>query len=597
MSYANITPKYQLQSPGPGDVIDPSSELRTKQILDNQMYGAVRAHSLANGIIRSGVLTLVNNNDGTYSVYSIESKSQGQPSIEAFINQIYVYQDSVISWAGLINGNTYYLYINLVENGTTQSSLQFKQVQTSSDTVGNIPSNGLLVAILILNEPSNSVFINNPVGRVNVPILGDHISNNTNPHGSLLNQTNITCSGLNVLVSLNYANLQVNNLIISGNSLISGNITCLGTLIVSGTVINAGNVLYNLLQTQNLTVPGTLWASNLQIASGIGISGNSLFLQNIQLASGVTIGGLDPTLCPPLINGSNCDNLHNHVLGSLAVGVKPIYFSPEYSNTLLSGSFRYNNLSGVFQTQRVYNNNYYTWYAGANGIPAIAVTQIVLPQDFSSIDRIETRAGIGYIGSGSVALAVFDKDLTQCTISPNNGVNTNTTITKNIYNVSGGQFLPEQSMIIQNTLYGASGAGTFLGDMVLWYVPINGEKVVFDWVQSGVGFGPQKYFGGARYVPWNMRIQGYAASQIIGLSGNTVIGVNQSSPGQLPATLFQTTAKPTLNFGANGASFVSQFLTPTENTLISGNTLLTADFDLVASGSYNASLQLFGYRI
>jgi cytoskeletal protein CcmA (bactofilin family) len=294
MTYQRITPQYRLESPGFGETLSALSEARTAQIIDNQLYGAIRAHSGGHGIIRFGNFSLLNNGNATYSALLVEQKEVGKPVVEAFINQIYVFTVNSMSWSNLSANNFYYLGVRLVEN-ETNSSLQYKDIQTWSNTTGVIPSDGLLIATVAIDNGGNPTFDNAPDEQVIIPIWGNHIRTNTNPHGSTLYQDNIIVSGLSILQSINYNNLGIDTLSISGNAMISGNVIVWQNLVLSGNVIVQGNILYNLLQTQNLNIPGTFWVSDTKVDNQLVVSGSSVFRRNITLTSGNLIDGFDPS--------------------------------------------------------------------------------------------------------------------------------------------------------------------------------------------------------------------------------------------------------------------------------------------------------------
>lgn len=589
MGYGNITPKYNLPSPSLGDTLDGSSELRKVQTIENQLFGAIRMHSGGHGIIRNGQFIVVTGSGGQYSVICFENKAAGKPAIECFMSQIYCYSDSPITWTGLSNNTTYYLYVRLVEAGSDSSSRLNKQIISDFNTTGIIPSDGLLIAVVNINEPGNSVVIDNPPSKITLPVLGDHMVNNNNPHTPFLWQDDIVCSGLTVLDYIRYRSLQVDSLVVSGNGIISGNITVLGSLTISGNIYNQGNVVYNELQVQNLNVPGNLIAASLQVTSGFDCYGPSTFRKPIILTSGNTIDGFDPSEAIPLITGQNADHLHSHILGSISPGVKLISLSPEYPNTIASGLIE----SGIFAPVRFNNLNCYQWFALTSG--AIWLTsRFTLPQDFESFDRIKLTNGIGYVGSGNnITLSVLDKDLNPVTVT--GGVLANTQMTQSPITLSGGQAVPNQPITVINRMFAVSGVGTFLGDLELYYVPVNGEKIMFDWNSSGIP--ASKHFDGLRVAPYDIRVERILASQYVALSGATVLGLNVGNSGSEPSNIFATTPKPILNVGANGAYFLSTVQAIQENTVITGGQLISVSADLIASGIQNLSVQLIGHRI
>ncbi len=595
MAYSRITSKYKLQSVGVGNVLEGPAEKRTAEIIDNQLFGSARAHSGGHGIIRTGEFTSVDNGDGTFTLQLLENKARSKPVVEAFINQIYVFTENGISWENLVPNVTYYVGVKLVES-LNSSSLQFTDVQTWINTSAAVPTDGLLIASINIATGGLATIDEEPVNRYNIPIWGNHISDNSNPHGTLLNQDNLTVSGLNVLSSLKYNNLEVEHLIISGTQLISGNITVLGKLIVSGTITVQGNIRYNLLQTENMDIPGKFLVSELLVSSGMDVYPSPLFRQNIRLASGITIDGFDPSEATPLIDGSNADHLHGHVLGSLAVGVKPIFFSPEYSDTVTSG----HTTSGYFYARRLFNRNFYDWNAVQSGIAAIPVTRVILPQDFDRLDRISITHAVGLnglISGNNTTVKVYDKDFRELAVT-NNGFLQSTEIISTDLAVSGGNVIPSQALTIMNRMCGASGVPTLLGDMTLWYVPKQGEKIIFDWNHSASGndvISATKHFDGVRRAPADLRIERTLCACNIALSGASVFGINVGDSGSEPANV--STLKPVLSFGSLGASYQgADVLEPTSITIRQGQ-LISATSDLIASGTHSVNLSLVTYRI
>lgn len=587
MPYGRQTSKYQIRSPRLGEIIDSSEEKRNANIVENQMFGGIRTHSGGHGILRNGAFVITGTGP-TYNIVLVKDPANGKPVFEGFIGQIYCYTDTALMWTGLPNTQVSYLYVRLVEAGDTNSSRSLMLVQPSSNTSGVIPSDGVLVAAVIMDEPSNSVVVEDPIGRIDIPVLGDHIVDFQNPHTTVLLQNELVVSGLRALDYVYFDELRVRNLIVSGNSqVISGNMIVLGNTVFSGNVFVNGTIQYQNLLVQNANIPGTLIVSGLQVASGLDVYSTSLFRNNMQLASGITIDGFDPSVGIPLLDGSNADHLHTHVLGNLALGVKPIQFSPEYKNTVVSG-----NSNGVFLAQRAFNNNYYTWYPLTSGV-STPVTRIRLPQDFESISKIDIDNGVGSLLSGSkIEVFVFDKDGTATTLT--NGVLQNTTITTTSVLVSGGNFLPSTPMTIQNRMYSASGIGTFLGDMTFWYQPKNGERLTFDWNKTGVITSTEENFDGLRVAPFDLRIEKVVVGQSLALSGSSVFDINVGAAGSAPVGVLTT--KPTLSFGATGASYQETEL-KVINTSISAGSIVTASIDQIASGSLNATVQLVTYRI
>jgi hypothetical protein len=591
--YGNETPKYTLRTPALGDYISPNEEQRTAQVIENQLYGAIRVHSGGHGIMRSGNWQVITGDD--YSAILTEVKANGKPTIEGFINQIYFFTEEALTWEGLINDNTYFLYVQLVENSTYSTRLN-KKVVTGANTTGLIPNDALLVSVLYLNEPSNSIVEKNPLGRLNIYSLGYHIADHQDPHGPFLNQSFLTCSGIDILGYLNYASLQVDQEIVSGNSTLSGELRVLGNLYASGTLNVLGRITYNSLVVQNLTVPSQLTIGTAQVASGLDVYGTTLFRKNVTLNSGVRIDGFDPSVGISLIDGSNVDHLHTHVIGSMGINLKGVFLSPEYSNTVTSGE-ALTTISGIFQSARIYNDNYYGWYGRTDGTAAILTTKLRLPQDFQRLDRLTVRTGIGLVESGNnVSVYLYDKDLNL--VPPVSSIQfaTSGLVDSTVF-FSGGSLVGGQPVTLVSRMCGASGVATLLGDITLWYVPNNGERIMFSWDQAGAITAPTATFDALRTTPYELRVDTVMASQVVGLSGVSIFSLNITSGNNvIPENILSGTEKPNLNFIDTGKSFLTVSNIVLNRTIPSGS-LISVAIDQIASGSQDVSFQMLAYRV
>jgi hypothetical protein len=89
MSYGGNSEKYKIPFPILGDVIQSIEEEKRNLIVENQLYGAISAHSRGHGVIREGAYAVYASGT-TFYVQLAEVKTQNLPTIEAFINQVYV---------------------------------------------------------------------------------------------------------------------------------------------------------------------------------------------------------------------------------------------------------------------------------------------------------------------------------------------------------------------------------------------------------------------------------------------------------------------------------------------------------------------------
>ncbi len=206
MGYGYKSPVYNIPAVTFGALIDDAEEQRAAQTIDTQIQGAITAHSGGSGVIEEGIAT------GTYasnnsSVTLVESKPLA--ALKAFINRIYTVTASPLSWTGLTDNATHYLYVRLVETSSA-SSRQFGNMVTSSNTTGVTPGDGLLVFTATTTAVDITIDTN-PTGKITLFTVASHIADNTDPHGSTLYQTTLVSSGIEVRGTVTAEDLIVNN--------------------------------------------------------------------------------------------------------------------------------------------------------------------------------------------------------------------------------------------------------------------------------------------------------------------------------------------------------------------------------------------------
>lgn len=145
MAYQQSTSTYRIPYMSIGERSSGMSNKRAAEIVDSQLAGASRLIG-TNGII----------SEGTYSAVFTSASSSvsltgtaSNYSIEALIHGVYVAHPTTLSWTGLPNSSTVYLYVKTAEEylytSTEFSSLQSKQVQTTWNTTGLTPQNSIFV--------------------------------------------------------------------------------------------------------------------------------------------------------------------------------------------------------------------------------------------------------------------------------------------------------------------------------------------------------------------------------------------------------------------------------------------------------------------
>jgi len=502
-----------------GDILDPDEEDRRTRTIDNQLFGAIRAHSGGNGLIRTGDFSVEDAGGGLYNVVLNDPSSE--PSLEAFINQIYVASDGAVRWEGLANSTTYFLFARLVETAGGVSSRTNKDFLTVASTVNSVPDDGILIASASISEPGSSTFDLNPAGLLIVPDLGAHIADNQDPHGTTLYQETLVTSGLDVLNTLTFQNLHATNLTLSGENTFSGLLEVFGNFQVSGELIVSGEVQFLDAFLQNATiVSGTM--GFLGVASGMDVFGTALFRQDITmsgntlvdgrdisadgatldahlidfsnphqvtadqigalsisggfvagdilLSSGVAIDGIDPSdKLPLLLSGINVDNLHTHTFGALIPPTRQIGRAPQYCDTVESGIF-----PGDMTITTDQGFNVYQWNAGQDDAARRVITQQYVPSDMLRVNTIRITSRVDAILSGdSITLDLLDTDGNTVPLT-GGGPLANLTYTTDTVTASGGQFTAGEFFTLSVEAMSTSGFSAYIADEVIEYTTVSG---------------------------------------------------------------------------------------------------------------------------
>jgi hypothetical protein len=204
MSYGNKSIKYLLPSAVQGDFLSATEEKRKVDIIDSNLEGVANLITDGSGcgVIEEGIYTSTFVS-GNSTVYLSENKPTA--AIEAFIDDIRVQSFDQLSWTGLLNNATYYLFISLIENGSTESSRQYRSVFETSSTSSTIPIGSLLVATVITTGTTITVN-SNPLGKLYIVPFQTHVTDSVDPHGIILTQTNLNAANIVVdtLIVKNY---------------------------------------------------------------------------------------------------------------------------------------------------------------------------------------------------------------------------------------------------------------------------------------------------------------------------------------------------------------------------------------------------------
>ena len=498
MSYGGNTSKYRIPYPILGDTLDPQEEARREEIVENQLYGGILAHSGGAGVIREGSYAVTSSGSGFYA-QSVENKTQNLPTLEAFINQEYIYTYSPLLWDNLEEG-TNYLYARLIETQSL-SSLQNGDVIAYSSISSTPPDDGILVATVTIFGTS-AVLDSNPSGKTNIPTVADHIADDTDPHGSTLYQTNMVCSGLTVM----------QNMVVRGTLLPQGGITLAGTLtattatlttVTTSTLAATTATMATVSIASGLTVTGvTTLHNNMIVSSGVAIDGRDISADgttldahianlsnphattaaqigalalaggtltgNVVMTSGMSIDGVDLTILQPLYAGttSNANALHTHsVTSGYNLPVRYIGYSPYYGDTIVSG-----NSSGSMTYTLDGTNNTYQWIAnGDTPTNRTLALRAVVPEDFTAWSQMTLN---NKVTAAPARVDVTMLDTAGAAVTLISGANLQNTVwTNSTITTTGGTWTKGSFFTLKVDMTGAIGQKVYVGDLVFKYIP------------------------------------------------------------------------------------------------------------------------------
>ena len=405
--YSNTTAKYLIPSPKFGEALDGLEEKRAANIIDNQLYGCIKAHDGGHGIISDGtyVGTFV---DGASTVTIYENKPDA--TVEGFINQLYFHSDEQIEVTGLINDTVYYLYAEAVsdlDETEDLSTYAYGHFAVTNYTTEQEQTTKLLLAIVTTTGSAISIETE-PTGKLRIPLLSQHIANNLNPHTDHLYQYYLTtdtvwASGIVAFDNIYCENIVVRNIadvdyldVRSGivnygyyeqygvanfygtanfaSGLFASDLTVSDTLTVTGTSQFDGTVNFGdsvtldsgvTINGRDIGVDYTNYNDHVTNitgnphnvhASGIGalMKDGDTLIGNLECNSGIAIDTVDVSLLKPLVDGSTVsDSYHTHALESTA---RAFTESPRYRNTIASGLGDTATLTNIFENDdNVYN--------------------------------------------------------------------------------------------------------------------------------------------------------------------------------------------------------------------------------------------------
>lgn len=533
MGYGNKTGVYGLPSIKAGEFINEPAESRAVNIIENQLIGAIAAHSGGHGVLKTGTFTTAGDSGGFTVTLS---PNGGTPAVQAFIRFAHVKMSQSIQWQ-LLGDGVHSLYIKKVEN-STQSTLEYGEVLMESSTDGSIPDDALLIAEATTS--GNSITLNTaPSARLDISTISDHILDNINPHTPHLIQDQMFVSGLNVQTATIQYLLNTSTLINSGNAIFNGDVRFDQGITIEGNVIQSGLGLFvgeNTFSGQSFWQ--NLFASQVHISSGLDLHGFVRFFEDIHVQSGITIDGrdlgqdgyrlddhvfgtsafinphnvtaaqvsgiphtgsansgpwltgnlavrsgiaidgVDVSVLSELIDRSNADHLHTHDMSGIQVQIRS--FSPEYAGAILSGNgtmdinLSYETTSGL----NIYN--FVPQAAGAQNY--VIVKRIGIPSDFRSFvanDAITLDHGISSGMDASSRINVTFRDTRNTSLIEPGGLNlqqikmSTTKIGSDVLNT--GVYDKGKALTVFISVYvnGTVGTSASIGDLQIKYNTIH----------------------------------------------------------------------------------------------------------------------------
>lgn len=498
MSYGGNTTKYKIPYPRYGDVLDSYEEFKREQIVENQLFGAIYAQGEGHGVIREGVYATVASGSGYY-VTLVESKTQNLPTLEAFVNQIYIRTYSPITWTAMSVG-TNYIYAELIET-TDYSSVAFGDVTPYSSLSAIPPEDAILLATLTISGTS-AVLDTTPEGKYIFPSIRAHMDDSVDPHGETLSQTTLVASGVTVM----------ENIVVRGNSYVQGNEVVNGSVqaatgsftTVTTTTLNVTNATFsNLTVASGVTINGaSTLHGNMTVASGVAIDGRDVSADgatldahianvsnphattaaqagalpltggtltgNVFMSSGTSIDGVDMSTLQPLYAGplSNADSLHMHTVASgYGLPFRYIGYSPIYGDTVVSG-----NSAGTLSYTIDSTYNTYLWAStGASPTNRKLVLRTVVPEDFSSWSQLTVRNKVT-AAPAQVDVTMLDTAGASVSLTGGSALQ-NTSWTNSTVTMTGGTWTPGSFFTLMVDMTGAVGQSVYIGDLVFKYIP------------------------------------------------------------------------------------------------------------------------------
>lgn len=179
MKYKQKTRRLGIPVVGYNDVIRPEMELKKYQIIESMLLAGLRG--AVNAVFEEGDATIRKREDGSFSV--LMSATGARPSCTGSVGGAYFEAPSSVSWEGLEEGRSYFLYLR----GSQKTFEDPADVRTIAAERRLQDSVSVLIARVDLggDKPSLDRY---PDGKVNARDLAAHVVDSENPHGESMVQ-------------------------------------------------------------------------------------------------------------------------------------------------------------------------------------------------------------------------------------------------------------------------------------------------------------------------------------------------------------------------------------------------------------------------
>jgi hypothetical protein len=162
-----------------GDKLRPELEMLKYTIIENMLVAGLRG--AASAVFDEGDMNIVRGEDGKYRVTL--AVTGDSPSATGTVGGAYFAARSSVSWEGLEEGSSYFLYIK----GTPKTFLEPSEVRTVASPRRLLDKGSVLVARVDLQGDRPSLD-RSPDGKAHAKDVVRHVLGQANPHGEKLVQ-------------------------------------------------------------------------------------------------------------------------------------------------------------------------------------------------------------------------------------------------------------------------------------------------------------------------------------------------------------------------------------------------------------------------